>query len=1614
MREHCLLVAEEQKRHKGLKIASWILGILLLLIVLLPFTLYIPWVQNIVKDYACEWASEKTGMDISVGRILVKFPLDISLDDVQILDQNRDTMLVAENVTADVAFKPLLDKRVEVDDAQLTNGRYRLVTEDSSLVLNTAVQHAQFKGVEVDLKHNEVNVVDGALRGGDVTLSYLPHKVIHKPDTTTADPWHIRAHTLTLDDVNYKMDMLPTIDNMEAHIDHAVLKGGIVDTGRKTVDARSLELDSADVRYFYPDEKFAKQYSKEHPIPPDTLPKNPNDSIPWTVKADSLRITGGHAIYAKRDAKTSGTKGLDTDYIEVSDLDVAVNDFYNRGTNTVVPVKELRAKERSGLQITEGNGTVIVDDLGVELNDLRVKTPMSDLRASGHIDQDMLSGNPKGAMAITTDSKIAVQDVAKALPSLAPTLKDIPSSHPISVKGSLAGNTQQVDMKNLTVDMPRYAHATVSGRVTNPTDTERLTADLDVDAHFDNINWVKPTLMDKATQRDVNLPPMDLKGKVKYGQGNVIADATMRVKGGKLVGKGSFNSRSGKYDVDADLNNFPVQAILPRAGVGNLTTHVRAKGNSFDLNDPKANIDAQVDLASVTYNNTTYRDLKGNIHLQGGRFDGHVSSGNPDLKVDADVTGRITGDHYVIDAQGTAHHVDLKSLKMYDGAGDCKGSTRFNINADVDLKKKEYDAQVDLTDLNWRLGKENMVADNANVTLRSDTQNGTYATLDNEDNHIRFSSGQHLESLVDDFKRVADVGMGQWDNRSVDIDTLRKVMPKFDLSVKMGPDGVVQRYLQNSDIDFRDISFDMSNDSDFYLNGLAHGLTVGERTMDTLTLHATDLDGKYLGFKAHMGNRRGTWDDMAQVSVEGGIRGSTIDFLARQQNIKGEAGYRLGCNATLTDSAVNARFFPSEPIIGYRKWTVNDNNFVNLDYHNRMLDANLDLRSGESGIKLVTDRKPGATTEDIKLDVDNLKIEEWTQLVPSLKDTKGNLNAEMNLSFDGKNVEGDGVVGIKDFVYRGHNEGDVRLNTQFSVDPKTASTRLNADLFMDGGKVAVAYGALNDSTQNSPLNLELELERFPLGKADPFLPGDRMVHLRGYANGHVAVTGTSDKPIISGKVLPDSGFVTLPRYGMELRMAEDTIAINNSRITLNNYQLYGLNESPVKVNGKADFSDLDNMLLDLRMHGENVQIMGCEQKPWSQMFGKAFVDIDGTVRSGGGNTVTRVDIALLPTSNITYVMQDEVTELGNKVDENMVIFVDMNDTIDNEGEVLKTAAPTSSSSVTANINVNQGAKIGVYLSENGTNRAVIDGSGQLKYTIDITGKDRLNGTYTIESGNVRYTPPVIAQKNFNITSGSSIQWTGDMYNPQLNLTATENVKSSVTDDDGKGRLVDFLITAKVGGTFNNMQLDFDISSEGDMMVHNELQSMSDIQRSQAAINMLLYGTYSGVHSVGVINNVAASGALFSFLQAQINSWAEKVIKGVDISFGINQYEGARKGALETSYSYRLAKNLFNDRFKIAIGGEYSTDATADQNFSQNLINDISLEYYLNDAGSRYLRAFRHTGYESILEGQITKTGVGFVMKHKLNSIDDLFRKSIKPVINNQPDSGLIIINDTIK
>lgn len=39
----------------------------------------------------------------------------------------------------------------------------------------------------------------------------------------------------------------------------------------------------------------------------------------------------------------------------------------------------------------------------------------------------------------------------------------------------------------------------------------------------------------------------------------------------------------------------------------------------------------------------------------------------------------------------------------------------------------------------------------------------------------------------------------------------------------------------------------------------------------------------------------------------------------------------------------------------------------------------------------------------------------------------------------------------------------------------------------------------------------------------------------------------------------------------------------------------------------------------------------------------------------------------------------------------------------------------------------------------------------------------------------------------------------------------------------------------------------------------------------------------------------------------------------------------------------------------------------------------------------YLKLFRHNGYESIVEGEVTETGVGFVMRRRMSNLRQLFR-----------------------
>ncbi len=1619
-------MSTEEKKHwiknKILRRTLKTLGVLLLLLILLPFTLYIPWVQNVVKDYACEYASKKTGLDISIDRILIKFPLDLSVDGVLILDQNKDTMLRAENLTAGIEFMPLLDLNVKIGDTELTNGYFHTVSKDSSSVFTADVRHCKLQGADIDLKNHEVNLLNGELTGGKVELLSYPHKKVQEPDTTESTPWRINALQLALNDIDYHMQMKPDIDEMKCHVGKAKLNNGLVDMANHTITARSLSVDSADCQYYTMNERDAKKYLETHPVPPDTLP---GDTATWSIQADTIKLTNTHATYGLRDfvarlnpnnkAKRTPKPGLDSDYLDVSDVNIAISNFNNYGSSISFDIDTLRAKERSGFQIKETKGKFAMNDEKMDVTGLKLKTMHSDLNLDAHIDNSVLADGHNGNFDVKTDSKLAIQDLTTLVPEMRETFKGVPQYNPITLKADLNGNPRHVKIKNFDANVPKYAHAKVNGDLYNVLDSKNLRGDVTFDANFQNLDFIKPTLLDKATAKQVNLPPMQAKGKVKFGGDNYAGNINMKMATGELVGSGSFNGKKQQYDVDATFNNFPVKAILPMVPAENLTGHVKASGNGFDFLSGKANVNADVDLKNIVYDKQRYSDITARVNMNGGNVNAHVRSDNPDYRVNLNANGTINNDHYLFDVKGKVDNLDLKALGLSDtplgGTGD------IDMRVDYNARTKEGDADINMENLNLDLGNGNILSQNAHMALSSHNGNVS-ASIDDEDTHIYFQSQNgSLDNFMTALSNTAKEAKKQIDNRDLDVNELQAKLPKFNMEMKVGVNGIIPRYLQRYDVDFRDITLRAKNDSTIFVDADVHGLSIGTTLIDTLTFDATQK-GRFLTFDAHMGNRPGTLDDFAQVDIHGGAVGSTVDFLVEQKNIQNETGYRLGINATLDDQVIKARLFPENPIIGYRDWTLNKDNYVNFNYNTNMLDADLNLSNGNSSLALRTEPTDNPYVENILLKIDNMKLEDWIKESPYTPAIEGTVNADMKVAFDGHNLDGNGVITVDHLVYNHRKEGNFKLNTNLAVDPATASTRLNATIESDGLQVAEVSGSLNDETATDPLNLNVKLNRFPLSKVSPFIPG-RLLSFRGYAEANLEVKGTTSNPRINGFIKGDSAVVALPRYGCSLRLDDQKIPFNNGLVAFNNFKIWGLNDQPINLNGNLD---INTMNMDLKLSGNNVQVIGTEQKRYSEVFGKGFADIDATVKGYDNDLNIRAKVSVLPSSNLTYVLQEDVMPTTNDVDENMVKFINPYDTTATVSD-LKTLANASSSNLTLDIDIKEGAKLGAYLTTDGKDRVTMNGSGRLKYSVDFAGKDNMAGSYTIEEGNVRYTPPVISQKNFNILSGSTLIWSGDVLNPQLNVTGTQLVKASVSQDDGSSRVVDFLVTAKITNTLNNMNLTFDMSSENDMTVQSELQTMSESQRSNAAINMLLYNTYSGLNTNPNIN-LTANGALYAFLQSQLNGWAASKLNnlGLDLTFGINEFNAISKDgktSTETSYSYRLAKTLFNDRFKVIIGGAINTRETNDQKVADNLINDLSIEYYLNDTGNKYLRLFHHRGVESVLEGQITKTGIGFVMKRKLSSLRELFHKAPKkaiilpPVQELDSNDSIVAPNDSI-
>lgn len=1559
----------------------WVIISVLALVIIAVAALYIPPVQTWIKDIALREVNKSTGMNISAAKFRLRFPLSVTLGDVCIVEATGDTMLTVGALDIDVKLLPLLKGDIDINGANVSDAYYALGTPDSAMMLRARVSDFSLDAGSMNLLSGNIDINRAALDGADVTVAFNDSVASPQDTSTTASsPLRISATDISLKNVRYRMAMLPVIDSLDAVIPEASLKHALVDMGARTIRAESLAVDSVSALYLTPSAEWLASYQPKENA--DTAEALSSAGDMWRINADKIYLTASSAIYAMRGADP--LPGLDMNYLSVSGVVINVDSFYNCGSAITVPLKRIKATERCGLSL-DAHGLFAMDSTLMRADSFDISTTFSRFTLNAAMGMGDLTKNDNLPLRLKAAGNLALADIQLAMPSLAPLLKDLPRRGDIALAADIDGTTGSLSVNNISANLPGFASFKADGNIGHPFDFDRMTGRVTFDGKFSNLNTVKPTLLEARMAKQVNIPPMVLSGTVNYNPGIIAGNANLMAAGGKMALKAGWKQKAEGYNATLNLDGFPVDAFMPSLGVGAVTAVVDIDGHGYDPANPRTAVQAKLDILHTEYMKKVYSDISAEIQYADNHATGSLSSDNPEAEIDIDFTADITKTGYTWNIDGNVHYIDLMAMQLSPTPNHGSFALKSTGNMSADAKNIMADATV--TSLDWELEGKKLFVPEAALTFSADS--AVAASLTSGDLNMRAAAMCSLDTLLSRISATTVALDSAITRKNADITALQKVMPPLDIRINAGRSNVLADYLAADGIGFSNANASFRNDSLLSLTTGVTGFTTGSTRLDTISFGAVQ-HGKFLAFKGALNNRPGTMDDFAHVNLTGFLANDKIGLLLTQRNIAGERGFLLGLNATLEDSVATVKFVPYTPTIGYKKWELNHDNYISYNFLTRHIDANLAMNSGKSFIKIYTEHVDNLpeNQEDLIVQLSDIHLQDWLSISPFAPPVKGDLGADMRIHWDEGQLTGKGTVSLADLFYGRDRVGSFDVGVDVATNA-AGVLRADASLLVDSIKVITARGSLNDSTAAEPFMLDFSMIHFPLRIVNPFLPKE-YARLSGMLNGKMDITGSLAKPVFNGYLDFDSTEVNVGMLGQTFKFSEDKIPVDSSVVHFNGFTITGANANPLKVDGTVDLRSLTDMKLNLAMNARNMQIVNSSRPRKADVYGKAFIDLNAKVRGDMSFLDIDANLKLLSGTNVTYILGDAESALTSQSTGDMVKFVQFSDT----AAVAVADSLTSTGmamNLEAELTIQQGTTINVDLSTDGKNKVSVAGQGTLDYSLNPFNDGRLTGRFNINSGYVRYTPPMMSEKLFNFQEGSFISFNGNMLNPILNVHAVDRLKANVTQSGQNSRLITFNVGLSVTGTLANMNVAFDLSTNDDITVQNELSSMSPDQRANQAMNLLLYNVYSGP---GTKANTNLSGnPLYSFLTSQLNSWAANNIRGVDLSFGIDQYDKTVNGSTSqtTSYSYRVSKTLFNDRFKIIVGGNYSTDANADENFSQNLINDIAFEYMLNRSGSMYVRIFRHTGYESILEGEVTQTGVGFVLRRKINSLRDLFR-----------------------
>ncbi|MDB5153426.1 MAG: translocation/assembly module TamB [Mucilaginibacter sp.] len=1345
---------------------------------------------------------------------------------------------------------------------------------------------------------------------------------------------------------------------------------------------------------------------------PDTIKTT---GKPWTLIFEKIAVNNLHFRY-KNFLVDTLMKQVNFDDIDVKNFSTAVTDIDLNHHLFKGKISKLTLHDKSGFYLKNLSGNATVDTNQILVQNMHVQTVHSNLKnyfrmkfksfddLNDHIeDRVYMDGDFKA-------SRIASSDIAYFTDGLEGVKFDL------GLDGHIKGYVNNLRAKNLLV---------TGGQATYVKGDFRLKG-----LPYWNNTFLELNFEQIATnKKDLDYLYSNFSGKPNAKVPDVIAkfgdvNFTGRFTGlqNDFVAYGTFKTKLGRFDSDLNLKinkagkpsysgkiatyNFDLGNLLDQSDLGRTTLTANVTGSGDEVKNLTEKLDARIK----------------NISVKGYNYSNVALNGTFIKKV---ANAKIT--------------VDDRNVKL-----DASGSI------DLNPKLPAYNFKANITDANLRMLK--LLKDTITLSAQL-TANFSGNTLNNTEGQILVSPIRIVDprnNYVVDSVYLSATGVGHVREISLksdmvdgslkgnyDLATLpsyfKTIIKKYIPSLKTGIitphpqqfsfnlnlknlDPLLAMYLPSLKIPDKGTFIGQFNSENktATLTGLIKTIQYDKTVFHDFIIdeNTTDQD-----LQLNVSLSRINFTDslfIKNINISNFLKKDSLNF-----NIKladKDATNQLDLYGLVQfgrDTTARLKILPSDVILEHQHWRIPEQVKI------RLLDGKAQvlgfgLSNGIQKVKIngfISDNP----ADKLKVEFEKFSMSTLDQLTKSADVMlKGTMNGDVLLSAVTKSPVFDSHLAIDSFTMNKTLIGDIKIASSLDSNRTQANVKMNIiNRGLETMNISGAY--LIGKDMDDKLDFDVKMNQTEAIVLTPFVK-DLVSNLKGAISSNLKLSGTVSNPQFNGDITLVNTGVTV-NYLKTAYTVNHKLSVVNSVVNVDNMVLKDIRAGEATATGKVDLNDLSNPDIEVVVNAKNFMALNTTFRDNRIYYGTAY----GTGRFSFSGPIDNMNIDIKAKTEAGTVFNIPLNTSSVAEDYDFIKFVSHKDT------AKAVSKARAFNGITLNFDLSVDEKTIVKIT---TDYGKLEGSGvanNLKLNISSLGDFNMYGDFLISSGKFEFIAKDVISKNFQVTQGGTIRWTGNPNNAEINMKAIYEVRTDIKDLYSAAGIAlpseQVLVQANLLLTKSLLQpiIDFDFNFPTDPSIKDNLGTyLNDYNnRTQQALSIIVTrrfnpGNGNGALGAQTLNTASEAVSEFAFNKLNTLISQSNTIKSLDLN--IRSFNDA-------SASLRL----FNERIVLS-GSLYSTIGTSsdlfynntslfNSNFS-NLSKDFSAQYLIIKNGNltaRYSYRLLNGTVLNTIDQQLTAqyvNGLGLVYQRDFDTFGEFLRNMFGRNKRKQPINPLPVPTTT--